>query len=904
MRYRKWVIVLGISAFFGALTTNSIVYADDTASKWVVGGQPTVHVQPTTLNTIPVAADDCEDTTVPVVSAQQLEPQPTRLCVSEGKDIDIGYFYNQPTSTVAVRIKTDQSFRPLKLNVLPGGVVRFVGSINTLMTAYSNYTYTYQNGGVAYADLTKQLVPNKRDPKTNAVTEYGVVMKSITLTPSDQFVLPYSFLLNVRVDNGILGLITSDGPYILVDIQRIGFMKIDITTGVATFVASYIDGIENYDFYSDYNPYVGAISADGRYVFVGGTKLFIYDTANCGDSVATAAEVYRNSLLMFGAGKYRMVSACPRVDVTDAVMAEYSDGISPPFYGKFSDDDSELSFVTMTMQDNYKKITINAPDYTPNGTPKLGYLALGDSYSSGEGDVADGSSHYIHDENSCHLSSRSYPFLLREYWGIPSASMQSVACSGAKVLPDYIGNGDYYGQHNQMHGWDASRFADTQAATLENFTPGAMRQIEFVKRYKPERLTFTGGGNDVGFASIIEYCADSYRLFNVIPTNETCAFAADSQMRANLNRSIDDQYDINKLLVEKIREASPATKIYMVGYPQFIAIDGWSCANSSDILNKTERQMIHDSVSRLNNILKKVARDTGVYYVDIEDSLEGGEICQGSDYMTGPLKMIVSNYSVKKDNNMFHPNADGHKKIAEAIEQKLSTGLDYTILDIPDEQNGVRTVKTAVLPDYSGAGSTHTITMDPGMFKPDGEVSIELFSQSINLGTAHTTSDGALRTDITFPKNIEGDHLLTITGLDTNGERVQLQQFITITSGIPNDIDGDGILDKDDACSFITHWYSDGKDICLSKSESYEKSIDNITQIKSGIEQLFSNSQNGDGVMGSPNDQGSQKQSVIPNDMAFSRQKSKPWLILVGVIAIISVVMSATYVIKKRNTNV
>lgn len=37
--------------------------------------------------------------------------------------------------------------------------------------------------------------------------------------------------------------------------------------------------------------------------------------------------------------------------------------------------------------------------------------------------------------------------------------------------------------------------------------PGIVAQIEFVKKYKPKVVTLTGGGNDVGFADVLGYCA-------------------------------------------------------------------------------------------------------------------------------------------------------------------------------------------------------------------------------------------------------------------------------------------------------------------------------------------------------------------------------------------------------------
>src|SRR5690606_18148670 len=90
--------------------------------------------------------------------------------------------------------------------------------------------------------------------------------------------------------------------------------------------------------------------------------------------------------------------------------------------------------------------TIRAAGYVPS-TPQLDYLALGDSYSSGEGDIerrSNGSTYYLEGtdvtgdyekgipEEKCHVSNRSYPFVLQQSGAVEGDRIQSVACSGAK----------------------------------------------------------------------------------------------------------------------------------------------------------------------------------------------------------------------------------------------------------------------------------------------------------------------------------------------------------------------------------------------------------------------------------------------------------------------------------------
>lgn len=78
----------------------------------------------------------------------------------------------------------------------------------------------------------------------------------------------------------------------------------------------------------------------------------------------------------------------------------------------------------------HELVTVGVTSRSGSG---LDYLALGDSYLSGEGDVKNYTSrHYIRGtegQDDCHLSS-SYPFLLAKAWKILEGKFNTVACSG------------------------------------------------------------------------------------------------------------------------------------------------------------------------------------------------------------------------------------------------------------------------------------------------------------------------------------------------------------------------------------------------------------------------------------------------------------------------------------------
>lgn len=309
----------------------------------------------------------------------------------------------------------------------------------------------------------------------------------------------------------------------------------------------------------------------------------------------------------------------------------------------------------------------------PSASQQLDYLALGDSFSSGEGDIgrkSDGSSYYLlvtDYTKGCHISTRSYPFALRQTWGIAEDKMKSVACSGAQVLPDYYGRlGGYLGQGGRLKG--INDIVGAQDIALQNFIPGRVPQIEFVKKYQPKIITLTGGGNDVGFGRILSDCASVYweDYWRFVPSD--CSYAVEgSGARSSLLDAIDTQFLITKQLINGLKSASPESKIIVIGYPSFV-YDGLSGCEPANVgnLSANERRMVNGMTSRLNRALQRAAHDTGVSFVDIGDSLKGGRLCEGSAYMTGVWDGIRGRAI---DEERFHPNAEGHARIAKAIEQ-------------------------------------------------------------------------------------------------------------------------------------------------------------------------------------------------------------------------------------------
>ena len=470
----------------------------------------------------------------------------------------------------------------------------------------------------------------------------------------------------------------------------------------------------------------------------------------------------------------------------------------------FDETGSELQFGYHGGASVQRTVTLYAPGHVDD---HLDYLALGDSYSSGEGDISkkpDGSSYYLPGtelSGQCHISSRSYPFLLRDYWAISPTKMKSVACSGAWMTRDYYAPvKNYLGQHSELRDKSESDIASERQSSLDTFRPGVVPQLEFVKKYKPKVLTITGGGNDVGFADILSYCATNV---DWLPASETCGYAYPGYLHDLLWDAIHSQYDYTVKLIHDVQRASPATSIYIIGYPSFVTSHLNICSFNSGLLDRDELNLLNSAVSEMNLTLKQAALNTGVRFIDIEKALEGGRLCEGLEYVTG----VVGAYQAdKRFDQAFHPNAAGHNKIATVIEkaigpdpnlQHYATPITLEELEVGTPTYPVTLVQEPTMSEESSMGMSLKAS-----FRPGTVITVAEYSNAIDLGTFLSTSDGSLEASVRQPAAAKpGRHLLVVTGTSTSGKPVRYFQYITITSNKTSDKGGDGAEGNENSCS-------------------------------------------------------------------------------------------------------
>lgn len=456
----------------------------------------------------------------------------------------------------------------------------------------------------------------------------------------------------------------------------------------------------------------------------------------------------------------------------------------------------------------------------PGNPTKLDYLALGDSYSSGEGDTeknnATGQKYYrqLTDVNEdkkqgipgekCHISTRSYPYKLAQYMELKQTGTRqwdTVACGGATIY-DLNGSnsGGYDGQNDRLR-----NYADKntlQKMALNEMIPGRVKQIEFVKKYQPKVITLTAGGNDVDFGGKIRSCVDPRERW------DTCDWAKKDM--DTLGSQIKGQFDRLVELYKELKAASPKSKIYAIGYPQFITdTEPAACGLNAGAIDLDERRMIVRATQYMNEVIEAAARKAGVKYVDISQALNGGKMCDKHQiYMTGIVGF--------GEQESYHPNKFGHTVIFVEIAKQLNHENPLTYSKYPTtgdesvnapssiyfDKGAPSSVNTTMLANSKPSkGSKQKVALAKNSLQPGSSARVEIRSKPVDLGSYTVLNDGSMKETITIPDNIPtGYHTLFIYGKSASGEDIKITQTLLVTGKDKEDLDDDGVKDANQPC--------------------------------------------------------------------------------------------------------
>ncbi|WP_333772523.1 SGNH/GDSL hydrolase family protein [Streptomyces sp. IBSBF 3136] len=201
-----------------------------------------------------------------------------------------------------------------------------------------------------------------------------------------------------------------------------------------------------------------------------------------------------------------------------------------------------------------------------------GYVALGDSYSSGVG-----SGSYISSSGNCDRSTKAYPYLWNAAHGPSSFAFN--ACSGARTDDVLAG----------------------QLGSLSSSTG---------------LVSITIGGNDAGFSDVMTTCVTS--------SDSTC-LARINTAKAYVDSTLPGKLDA---VYDAISAKAPAARVVVIGYPRFYKI-GQTCIGLSD----TKRSAINSAADYLDDAIQKRALDHNFVFGDVRTPFTGHEICSGDSWL-------------------------------------------------------------------------------------------------------------------------------------------------------------------------------------------------------------------------------------------------------------------------------
>ena len=546
-----------------------------------------------------------------------------------------------------------------------------------------------------------------------------------------------------------------------------------------------------------------AITSDGRYVVVasqGFASFKLYDLSTCtnvptGAIVAPASCQSRDlwSYMRDQVSGFRSVSTLRFV--SNNVLS---------LYAAYRPTPTGINLVS--------KYLLAAPGQTIQHSQ---YLALGDSFASGEGaytymDGTDTSN------NKCHLSGVSYPFLISSVLNFNS--YHSVACSGAKI-DDIIDAGEEYTGQAKDGKPRRERDVDT---ILNTFQPGYIDQLDFVKTNRPQIITISTVGNDIGFGNILKRCL----------APGTCYSSYED--RLELLRQINGRFDNLTGMLGQLKAAAPANaQIYVIAYPQ-LAYPGGDCAINVH-LNAQELDFSRLLISYLNSMIKNATQNAGVQYIDTEDALNGHRLCE-----TTSNNIAVNGLTAGNDapiaslgplgQESFHPNALGHQLLAEAIlgksnQMTLGQSTPNSAITAPSETNqallSVPVIGRPInLTSYDNDLTTDTVistapltaSIDGSQFalKPGSSYRVTLNGGQTNIGSFTSDAFSNLNFQTSIPSQItSGFNTIDIYGQDQAGETIDISKTVFVALN-PNDYDGDGLINDADSCPAISQ---SGQDI-------------------------------------------------------------------------------------------
>ena len=204
------------------------------------------------------------------------------------------------------------------------------------------------------------------------------------------------------------------------------------------------------------------------------------------------------------------------------------------------------------------------------------YVALGDSYASGNG----AGSYLTGTANaSCYRSTKSYPYLVASSSGL---ALNQQACSGANI-------------------------SDVTTKQLSAVTPDTAY------------VTITIGGNDIGFSSVVSTCLGTNTTACLNAVTAATATADSSAFRSKLRN-----------LYLAVKGNAPTAIIVATAYPRLF--NGKDCSILTSFTS-TEMTKLNQGADTLAEVIKAEALAAGILYAEVRNPFVTHAVCDRTPWI-------------------------------------------------------------------------------------------------------------------------------------------------------------------------------------------------------------------------------------------------------------------------------
>ena len=328
------------------------------------------------------------------------------------------------------------------------------------------------------------------------------------------------------------------------------------------------------------------------------------------------------------------------------------------------------------------------------------YVALGDSYSSGEAGESPPTGEYLKGDNSADTECRRWD---RAYWKVldgkvfgAGLNVETFACTGATAKNIFDANASNTGTNGPSNAvaenymganWEPRQAVSLGSADDENSV---------------DMVTVTIGGNDMMFADVLEDCF--WITCNVGSYEQRLGQRLNVSLKG-LENELVAVYRELKAVTGESSGANRESTVFVFGYPHLVPSSGEGCrqltvdplvdssepwytiarfrypvsAPLSRLLGRTlldinagERRFLREAADSLNAAIRRASERAGVHFIDVSDAFDGHDPCSKRPWVYG-VQGAPGIFDVGVSGRSFHPTEAGHAAYADVLARYIAS---------------------------------------------------------------------------------------------------------------------------------------------------------------------------------------------------------------------------------------